>query len=259
MRPESKPVPGWRLERFRLGELPPEELRAVERSLESSEEARAHLTALESSDEVILAQYPPRLVGAEIRRRADRPTPSRLRPLLGAAVAACTLAAALLLRPPNDPPAAHGPDQTRVKGPRSGLIVYRRAGAGLERLADGSRVSARDVVQVLYLSAGERYGVVLSVDGRGAVTVHLPAGRAARTAELLQGRATPLATAYELDDAPEFERFFLVTSTVPFEVSVATEAARRLASPTPSARSAVLDLPPGFGQATFLLRKDGRR
>jgi hypothetical protein len=138
-------------------------------------------------------------------------------------------------------------------------MLYRQGLPAPEPLADGALVRAHDVVQVLYVAAGTRYGVVVSVDGRGAVTVHLPAaGREA--AALAPDRPTPLASAYELDDAPAFERFFFVTSGTAFEVETVTGAARRLASGgNPSEGAALLDLPPSFAQSTFVLRKDASR
>jgi hypothetical protein len=63
-----------------------------------------------------------------------------------------------------------------------------------------------------------------------------------------------LASAFELDDAPAFERFFFVTSPEPFAVAVVTEAAARLG---PSGAGGRLELPPSLEQSTLLLRKDG--
>jgi hypothetical protein len=152
------------------------------------------------------------------------------------------------------------PDETRFKGRGPTLMLYRQGHPSPEPLVDGAVVRAHDVVQVLYVAADSRCGVVVSVDGRGAVTVHLPAGEA-RAAELVGGRPTPLATANELDDAPAYERFFFVTSGMPFEVTTVTDAIRRLASREPDrdGRATRLDLPPTFEQCSFTLRKDAAR
>jgi len=63
-----------------------------------------------------------------------------------------------------------------------------------------------------------------------------------------------LPSAYELDDAPAFERFFLVQARKPFPVATALEAARALAA-QPSARRQSLALPPGFEQISLALDK----
>jgi len=101
--------------------------------------------------------------------------------------------------------------ETRIKGgeqePR--LLVFRKLGSGAERLQDGALARNGDLVQLAYRSGGLQYGAILSVDGRGTVTQHLPATGA---------EAVPLAAqdtldvAYELDDAPRWERFYLVAA-----------------------------------------------
>jgi hypothetical protein len=260
---EAETVPDWQLERYRLHELPSDEQQAVAGAAERSEAIRARLAALDRSDREILALHPPRPMAEVVRARAgrvaSRPTPS-FRPLLVVAASAAALLVALTqLVPSARGPATTPvpPDETRIKGLRSGLMLYRQVERNAEPLADGALVHARDVVQVLYVAAGSRYGVVVSIDGRGGVTVHLPAG-GTRAAELTADRPTLLASAYELDDAPTFERFFFVTSAAPFDVALVTEAARRLGSR--AAEGPVrFDLPPDFRQSTFLLRKDGPR
>jgi hypothetical protein len=77
-------------------------------------------------------------------------------------------------------------------------------------------VRAGDLLQLAYVAAGQRFGVVASVDGRGAVTLHLP--EAAGPAAVLDERGeTALPHAFELDDTPGVERFVFVTSGAPFE------------------------------------------
>jgi hypothetical protein len=116
------------------------------------------------------------------------------------------------------------------------------------------------VVQIAYQAAGRRYGVVVSIDGRGRVTRHLPR-TGDRAAPLRAGAPVPLPEAYRLDDAPGFERFFLVTSDAPFSVELVVRAAERLygGDPDPARTGTHLDLPGGLGQARFELRKEVSR
>src|SRR5690606_19161898 len=98
-----------------------------------------------------------------------------------------------------------GPEGVRLKGQEPHLALHRRAaGAVVERLGEGATARAGDVLQVSYVAAGRRRGAVLSIDGRGVVTLHFPE-RAGAATELVQEGAVPLAHAYELDDAPAFE------------------------------------------------------
>ena len=147
-------------------------------------------------------------------------------------------------------------EDTRTKGALAGLAVHRKTRDGSEALADGARASAGDLLQLAYRAAGG-YGVILSLDGRGRITQHLPAeGDAA--AALEPGRLVPLDFSYQLDDAPRFERFYLVTADAPFDVArvrSALEAARQHA-PGPPDR---IGLPPGFEQSLFTLDKESGR
>src|SRR5690606_12483839 len=99
---------------------------------------------------------------------------------------------------------------------------WRKTAGAPEQLAPGSVVAPGDVLQVTVIRGDEPYGWIVSVDGAGAVTVH---GGGA----LAPGR-TDLPTAYRLDDAPDFERFFLVTDDEPLPIEVVERAAERWAA-----------------------------
>jgi hypothetical protein len=107
-----------------------------------------------------------------------------------------------------------------------------------------------------YFSREPGYGVILSVDGRGRVTLHLPDEHSAGAAPLKGSRLVDVPIGYELDDAPGFERFFLVTAPAPFSVASVMEAAHTLAASV-RAPSAPLPLPLTFTQTS--LRLDKRR
>ncbi|NOK18212.1 ActD-like protein, partial [Corallococcus carmarthensis] len=144
-------------------------------------------------------------------------------------------------------------EPTRSKGLQPRLDVHRQVATRTERLTDGAPAQAGDVVQLSYTAAGHAHGVILSVDGRGTVTPHLPA-LGDTSVPLERSGAHLLPRAYELDDAPGFERFFLITADAPFELEGVMAAARVLAT-SPEARTAPLTLPAGLGQTSFLLEK----
>jgi len=93
--------------------------------------------------------------------------------------------------------------------------------------------------------------VIVSIDGRGSVTVHLPV-HGDQAAALASGDTVLLDHAYQLDDAPRFERFHFVTAQAPFAVATVVDAARRAAT---TASASELPLAASFEQASFLLRK----
>jgi hypothetical protein len=103
----------------------------------------------------------------------------------------------------------------RSKGAGPTINVYRKTGADAIRLKRGDRVSANDALQISYLSNGNTWGVILSVDGNGVITRHYPdAGNGA--APLDTSGEVPLAFSYVLDDAPKYERFIFVSSKSAF-------------------------------------------
>ena len=71
--------------------------------------------------------------------------------------------------------------------------------------------------------------MIVSVDGRGVVTQHLPRD-GAQAARLSAESQALLDVAYELDDAPRWERFYFVAGSAPFDTAPVIEAARTAAS-----------------------------
>jgi len=261
-------IPHWQLERYRLGELADDQAARVSGTLAEDDGARERLESLGVDDARILAAHPPRVVAAAIRARVeleragetDARRPRRafaraLVPLVGAAAVAVGLSVLLPARPDR----TLSPE-TRLKGLEPNLLVFRRAATGAEPLAPAQTARADEVVQIAYQAAGRRYGVVVSIDGRGRVTRHLPRS-GDQAAPLRTGAPVPLPEAYRLDDAPGFERFFLVTADAPFSVELVERATQRLygGDADPARTGTRLDLPAGFGQFRFDLRKEGSR
>ena len=110
-----------------------------------------------------------------------------------------------------------------------------------------------DLLQLAYVSAGDTHGIILSIDGRGVVSLHFPEARNAST-RLEINREIFLPNAIELDDAPDYERFFLITSPGPLDVSSVLESAGDLAAGGNS-MDGPLDLPEEVNQISFLVRK----
>jgi hypothetical protein len=265
---EPTPVPNWLLERFRLGELSADQRARVSRAVANDAGTAERLAALGVDDDRTLAAHPSRVVAAAIRARLEHAAearPARPRGLLAQALlpvlsaAAVTVGVSALLLPPAWHERAPEP-ATRLKGLEPGLLVFRSAPTGAEALAPATVARADDVVQIAYQAAGRRYGVVVSIDGRGRVTRHLPR-TGEQAAPLRAGAPIPLPEAYRLDDAPGFERFFLVTSDASFSVELVVRATERLygGNPDPARTGTHLDLPAGFGQARFELRKEVSR
>jgi hypothetical protein len=114
-------------------------------------------------------------------------------------------------------------------------------------LSDGAQVKPHDVVQVAFDLQGAPHAVVVSVDGAGNATLHWPAPGTNDTRTPAGFKALPQS--FELDEAPGFERFFLVTSQTPLSPPALLDAARR------AAREGSLVVPPGADSRSLLLVK----
>jgi hypothetical protein len=265
------PIPDIILERYRLNELPAIDAVRVAERLRHDAELRARLDMLDRSDEDIRRAHLLDDLARVVHGRAAAPTEGSARATNSSLaywlapaviVVGVMLLLGVVLRPavgPGDtPPGANVDDSgDRIKGLRPALVLYRRTADGSEMLADGSIVRSGDVVRVGYRAAGRAFGVIVSVDGRGGVTVHLPA-RGDRAVPLKSDSMVLLDAAYELDDAPRWEQFYFITGDTLFAVQPIVDAARTLATTT-SATPPPLLLRHGLDQATFSLQKEVRR
>ena len=265
----SKDRDAWLLERLAQGELDPEAAAALRARLAA--EGRSvdeELAALARSNQEILAEQPKAVVGAAIRARAAAagaaPPAARRWPWQVPALAlAGALGVAVLVVGGIDR-GAQGPttvgegeqEETILKGhPR--LLVYRQRGERHERLPAGARAARGDLLQLAYAGMLDgQHGVLLSIDGAGRVTRHLPVEGVTAAVALSPGREIRLPTAYELDDAPAFERFVMVTAPHPFAADVAVQAARAVAARKEGARTQPLPLPAEFSQTSIAVEKE---
>ena len=96
------------------------------------------------------------------------------------------------------------------------IKLYRQKGREIQALNDGDFARSGDVIQITYNAGEKEYGVIFSVDGNGNITRHFPEN-SWQAAHLEQHNdETPLDFSYELDNAPDFECFILVTSKKQF-------------------------------------------
>jgi hypothetical protein len=122
-------------------------------------------------------------------------------------------------------------------------------------LEDGAVLREGNTVQLAYMVNGERYGVILSIDGRSAVTLHYPYGEGQST-QLVSGRRTLLDEAYTLDDAPDYEIFFFIIGDRPLDLGRILGSAKELARNPRTAREGSAALFKGYEVKTFTLRKE---
>ena len=255
-------LPEWLVERAALDEVPAASRERIDRA--DAGELATRISELRDANARELERFPaaPAVAQIEARVSAERRTREARRRRVRAAVlgVASTCVAAVLVvyfAGAHAPAPASAPapnDDVRVKGPAR-LIVFRQVGERAERLDADALVHAGDVIQLRYNAGGRHYGVIASVDGAGAVTLHFPSREdAPPEATAVAADTTTLPDAFALDDAPRFERFFFITSNDPIDLSTSLAALHALAQRADSA-DAELVLPGGLSQWSLRLRK----
>ena len=254
---EPRRVSELMLERYRLGEVSASERELVEAELSLDGELKLRYKALEVSDLELRSSYPweqlkPAMAalqgtgtgaatGIGSRRLVRGRFNNRLAGICAAAVLLCVLFPSLYyLRGRTEGAgelsgvSASGPDRIKGTEIKTELSVYlkdaRSQADGADKLPDRTPLRAGNTVQLAYITPpGEMYyGVIFSIDGRSELTVHYPY-RNGQSPVLTAGKRTFLAEAYTLDDAPDFEIFFMVVSRELLDTERVLKTARELA------------------------------
>lgn len=265
MSDDKKKVPALWLEQAALGELSDASRVALESRL-GAEQLNAQRAVLTQASQEVLRELPSHRLVDAIKRRAQRSRRQQRShqwmSVAWSAASALSIAALLIVLYDDYSNAAPGAvldsgnstlEETRIKGLAPHLVIYRKRGQGVERLNDGAKARAGDELQVAYVAARRAHGVVVSIDGAGAVTLHL--SMSGTSAALSAPRETLLPESYRLDAAPSFERFFLVTADHIFDANQVERAARDLAADQVRARSGSLALPADLQQTAFTVIK----
>ncbi len=258
-------ISDFTLEQYLLNELSPVRRAEVERRLREDSSLQSKVEALRRSNEEILQRYPAAQFIAKLAAQKQRSTPIRVgapqnyrwsvfnQGLVAVFSIVMVLAMGIVLRELIEAPQVD--DGVRLKGLEPSLILYRRNAQGVVQLAANDHAAAGDQLQVQYQAAGFAYGVIFSIDGRGALTVHYPQQRQVSGA-LQGGGIVSLDFAYQLDEAPHFERFFFIVSADSFSLDTILAQAQQLAQDPAMARVTELDIPANWRQWSMVVVKE---
>lgn len=206
------------VEKLAAKDVPKEMEVSLQHRLEG-EKGLNRLAQIEQSNQKILDSYPPAQLAASIRLRYEQQRKttrkSHLRYLIPTSAVVAVAAAALLIitigkevpltieKPQNLPTEYIG-----IKGSPQ-LHIHKKTEAGEIRINSGDNATQGDVLQIKFNSSSAKSLMICSVDGHGAVTLHYPEHESDSTSVRTNTKQV-LSFGYELDDAPGFERFFMV-------------------------------------------------
>lgn len=224
---DVKQISDFKLERYLLGELPEVEMTALRKREAEDELFAARVKMMREEGERFLAENP--FSGLEDKLENDQRSVERslwLRIAAVLVVAFGIFSVVVLNRQTeivNESSATSGMDVamadvdngTRIKGMTAGLEVWKKMGDSAVQMVNLGEAREGDEIQLRYRVPQKCFGMLFSMDGNGTVTMHMGEGN--RAVELEPGKMTTLPFAYKLDNAPKFEKFFLLTSGEMFE------------------------------------------
>ena len=239
-------IPDWKLERYLTGDLPESEMREI-RELEKKDEIFAQRVKLMREDNAaILRKMPFERLSEKLDAMPERSNsagntvPVNFRLVKFAAAAAFVLAVVSVAlfsqreiasqdiggQLASDGSAesamavamADEDNGTRIKGMDARMEVWKKTGDSAVQMQNLDAASEGDEIQLRYSVPEKCYGLLFSMDGNGTITMHM--GDNNRAIVLEPGKMTTLPFAYKLDNAPKFEKFFLLTSKADFAVDV---------------------------------------
>ena len=224
---DVKQISDFKLERYLLGELPEVEMAALRKREAEDELFAARVKMMREEGERFLAENP--FSALEDKLENDQRSVERslwLRVAAVLVVAFGIFSVVVLNRQTeivNESSATSGMDVamadvdngTRIKGMTAGLEVWKKMGDSAVQMVNLGEAREGDEIQLRYRVPQKCFGMLFSMDGNGTVTMHMGEGN--RAVELEPGKMTTLPFAYKLDNAPKFEKFFLLTSGEMFE------------------------------------------
>ena len=240
-------IPDWKLEKYLTGDLPAEEMREI-RDMEATDEIFAgRVKMLREDNAAILKKLPFEKLSEKIAimpGRSNAGVGNMVRvnfKLVKFAAAAAFVLAVVSVALFSQREVTQGgtvlansaegtqvmdvamvsnvensAGDTRIKGLGARIEVWKKTADSAVQMSNLDEAREGDEIQLRYSVPEKCFGMLFSLDGNGTVTIHMADDN--RAIELAPGKMTTLPFAYKLDNAPKFEKFFLLTSRNTFSI-----------------------------------------
>ena len=235
-------IPDWKLERYLTGDLPAAEMREI-RELEKTDAIFANRVKMMREDNAAILRKMPferlsekleamparRGAGAGFKGAGNIVNFRLVKFTAAAALVLAVVSVALFSHREVMAPAQSGAqvmdvamldsqdEGTRIKGMDARMEVWKKTADSAVQMSNLDEAREGDEIQLRYSVPEKCFGMLLSMDGNGALTMHM--GSENHAVELAPGEMTTLPFAYKLDNAPKFEKFFLLTSRNMFSIN----------------------------------------
>jgi len=266
MKLNDKKIPDMYLEQFVLGELNAEKEAEIRELMEHNGEINTRVRSISESNNQFLSEKHHSSIQSDINRRVIRrlikSEKKEFQPWQFASVGMIAILALYLVTPYSyyspqkeiESQIYETPSDIRLKGIKPELHIYRKQNNFVEHIENKQLVKENDLLQIKYQGAGYQYGLIFSVDGRGETTLHFPEAKDQSNKIQPQGDIA-LPFAYQLDDAPNYERFFLITSHKKFDIDEVLTLSKKIQKNNMQNENVLLDLPEEVYQTSILLTK----
>lgn len=206
-------IPDIILEQYFLGELPSEKMIEIRSLLDSDDSLRKRIKLIEKSNNEFLKTYPfsKTFIQGSLSDKGRKSKNSRFRKIFIFPSAALALAACTLLFFKISPLFDPIDNSVIIKGNAENLFLYRKNGNQADVLKNGDSAKKNDILQIAYQIPKDRYCIIFSIDGNSSVTLHYSSSDKSAPEDSAPGKIF-VPESYQLDDAPFFERFFMITS-----------------------------------------------
>lgn len=204
-----------KLEKYLLNELSPEEMDKIENNPVENE----YIDYLKKDNEDFFNKFDIKKLAKDAESKASEKSNIIKFPVKTittiAAAAACFILTINIL--PNLGQNSVEEEVIFLKGAQT-LNIYLKTDDDIKKLDNLNKVKERDQLQITYNSK-DKYGIIFSVDGLNNITYHYPEYFNNSTSMDI-GKEISLPTSYILDNAPYFEKFYMVTSKDSFDLNL---------------------------------------
>ena len=225
-------ISDFKLERYLLGELPEKEMRELQERELSDEIFAARVREMREQGKRFLAENPFAALDDKLDAIEDskssvdgQPNVLWLKVAAALVIALGIFSVVVLNRDvatydnhsaSMEVAMADVDNGTRIKGMQATLEVWKKTGDSAVQMVNLGNAYEGDEIQLRYRVPQKCFGMLISMDGNGTITMHM--GEGDKAIELEPGKMTTLPFAYKLDNAPKFEKFFLLTSQNSFGI-----------------------------------------
>jgi len=257
-------IPDIILERYLLNELPEKRYNEISKALEADIVLQERIAAIKESNKKILKDYPVEYISEVLKFKLNSSSVNKAPkksffkriqvPVLSFGAVAILLVFMMPFMENYIEDRNSISEITRLKGVGAKIFIYKNNTNGAELLKRNSLVSESDIVGVTFFIDKTAYGIIVSIDGRGVVTKHFP-NHGDRSPRLIAGKNFKVGHSYELDDAPEYEKFFLIYSVNEFEIDDLLKKIKKAATNKTKVLNDNLGIDKSKALVSFTLRK----